>query len=689
MPWDEVSPLRENTAIPLSGISRGPRLGLQEALVASMEMQQRNNSIWGLSYYFSQMDDEQGARAKAAGKQYTPLFMQPSGTTIDEMGNEIPSYLGFTDVYKDIAKQIVDKKDSPYGAQIAAHNAHIAKLNAEDPNLKLLSMNEMFGEVKKKAHEAEYRGKLPWTWGGVVGGLAGSAIGGFDPRTDPLNALTAPLAAGATIPGRIAAQGAIQAGAEGVGQLTGVQENRRLLGLEQENPLWAIGSAAIGGAGFQFLGEAAAMGLRRVGTGKWFADLPNDPAPPPPAVPATGAMPGAARMAPGIEPALPTPLALAFKQAFPEPRSSLLLTRTGAARATSDLEHVSIALGAWGGPHPWEVPVPTVTRLPGQPADPTGFQIRPEPGSESLDVLARRYDPDLFNAYDRFTKQRNKIEVRLGKEEFDATLIAANEIARLNEQINELKLRAPRTQPLLANIASLEAEVAAKQEAIRISGRPETAAARNSLVHVNEQLRNMTAPLERAYSHAQGKWDAYTSQHSVEINHMIENGLLGIQGSPVRTPAPPPEPPVVDLPASMDAFIKKTGTHAITELQTTGVTPRPGEAPVDTALRVQKEQEPFVKEAQDKAVNTLIRVAKGEVPKPPEGAAAAAAVAPPDTITMRVHGREVSMHLDNDKIRLPGDDGEGERIVSVRELAKEMENDKKMLQAVTSCTLTS
>ena len=394
-------------------------------------------------------------------------------------------------------------------------------------------------------------------------------------------------------------------------------------------------------------------------------------------------------MAPGIEPALPTPLALAFKQAFPEPRSSLLLTRTGAARATSDLEHVSIALGAWGGPHPWEVPVPTVTRLPGQPADPTGFQIRPEPGSESLDVLARRYDPDLFNAYDRFTKQRNKIEVRLGKEEFDATLIAANEIARLNEQINELKLRAPRTQPLLANIASLEAEVAAKQEAIRISGRPETAAARNSLVHVNEQLRNMTAPLERAYSHAQGKWDAYTSQHSVEINHMIENGLLGIQGSPVRTPAPPPEPPVVDLPASMDAFIKKTGTHAITELQTTGVTPRPGEAPVDTALRVQKEQEPFVKEAQDKAVNTLIRVAKGEVPKPPEGAAAAAAVAPPDTITMRVHGREVSMHLDNDKIRLPGDDGEGERIVSVRELAKEMEDDKKMLQAVTSCTLTS
>jgi hypothetical protein len=306
-----------------------------------------------------------------------------------------------------------------------------------------------------------------------------------------------------------------------------------------------------------------------------------------------------------------------------------------------------------------------------------------------LDVLARRYDPDLFNAYDRFTKQRNKIEVRLGKEEFDATLIAANEIARLNEQINELKLRAPRTQPLLANIASLEAEVAAKQEAIRISGRPETAAARNSLVHVNEQLRNMNAPLERAYSHAQGKWDAYTSQHSVEINHMIENGLLGIQGSPVRTPAPPPEPPVVDLPASMDAFIKKTGTHAITELQTTGVTPRPGEAPVDTALRVQKEQEPFVKEAQDKAVNTLIRVAKGEVPKPPEGAAAAAAVAPPDTITMRVHGREVSMHLDNDKIRLPGDDGEGERIVSVRELAKEMENDKKMLQAVTSCTLTS
>jgi len=700
MPWDEVNSSDTIRAIGLSEASRGPRLGIQESFQASMEMQQRNNSVWGLASYWARKDDEQYEKAKAAGKEYTPLWKQLIAPTIDEMGMPQTTFPG-PDVYKEVARQFMDGKDSPYGSHVAAQDAHIRKLNAETPGLALKSMSEMYTELKQEAQRAEYVGRLPTTWGtGWAAGMVGTAVGALDPRTDPLNVLSAPLAGGATIPGRIALQGSLQAASEATGQITGVQENRRLLGLEAE-PLWAaVAGAAIGGAAFQMLGEGIVLGVRRATTGKWWADTPKDPAPPPP--PAAGAMPTVtpgtpgAGMAPGIEPALPPRLTTALQGAFPEPalRSPLGRTRVGVPRVEHDLEHVSVALSPWGGPQPWELPVPQATRLPvGTPPDISRFQIDvPRGGPESMDVLARRYDPDLFNIYDRLVKQRNEAQVALSKEEFDATLITSNEIARLNERIRELSNRAPRTQQLVKDIAALEMEKVAKQEAIRTSGAPETAATRSSLSYVNEQMRDMKPSVERAYNHAQGRWEAHVAGHAIEIDHMVANGLPGIEGSPVRSPPPPPEPPPVELPAAMDDFIKKTGSHAVPELQTPGGTPKAGEAYVDAVLRVQKEQAPLTKEAQDAMVGTLIRLATKEPGAPAApvvpGAVAAEVLPPPDILEVRVHGRDTTIHLDDDKIIVPGEDGTGERVVSVRQLAKEMEDDKNMLQAVTSCQLT-
>jgi hypothetical protein len=98
MSWDEASPLREDRAIGLAEASRGPRLGIQESFQASMEMQQRNNSVWGLASAFSKLDDEQYSKAKAEGKEYTPLWKQLITPTIDEMGMPQMTFPG-PDVY--------------------------------------------------------------------------------------------------------------------------------------------------------------------------------------------------------------------------------------------------------------------------------------------------------------------------------------------------------------------------------------------------------------------------------------------------------------------------------------------------------------------------------------------------------------------------------------------------------------
>jgi len=641
MGWDDANALSEDTPVAPYNISRGPRLGVQEGFVATLHEQTLNNSILGLAWYWSKKDDEQAQKAKAAGKQYTPLHMQQAGTTIDEMGNESPSYIGYKDVYKDMAKQFMDGVESPYSKQIAAHEAHIRKLNEEDPNLKLKSMSEMYADLKQEAKRAEYRASLPTTWGGLAGGLAGSAVGAVDPRTDPLNTLGFFLSGGGSAAARIGVQGLGQMGVETFNQLTGVAENRRLLGLDQQNPLLPIIGAGIGGAVFQGLGEGIGATARRITTGKWWADAPNDPAPLPPAAAGAGAMPaGPAAPIPPIRgmpgeptprpptPELPPQLGGLLSR-IPEPQSPLPRTRFGAPRAEFDLEHARAALQPWEGPPPWDIPVPTETRLPaGQPPDIPRFRIETPQGTDSMDALARRYDPDLFNTYDRLLKQRSEALGTLGKEEFDATLILSNRIARLNEQIRELSNRAPRTQRLVNDIAALEREVAVYREEIRTRGAPETADVRSTLAEVNEQMTDLKKPLERAYDHGQKKWEGQMSSRVVEIDHMVSNGLSGIDNSPVRTPPPPvePIPPLGStLPPEWSAATQKFGANAVPELQTANGAPRPGETYADAILRVNKEQEQFAKEAQDNFVNTIMRVARGEPVMPPGAAPAAPA----------------------------------------------------------------
>lgn len=653
--WD--STVTDNGPTYPDSVSPGPKLGFLGALESAYNEQVRNSSINGLSYSFMRADEAEEQNARKNGKDYTPFYKRENTpnakATVPGISDPLQPTLS---AYHRIARTIVDREDNASLADFAEHDAKTMEENAKG-GYQIKTLSEIYEGVKKQAAETERRSHLDWTIPGYVGGIIGSLGGSLDPRTDPLN--TATLAVGGvgkTVLGRIASQAGGQGAIEVVNQLTGVQENRRLLGLDYgiSNAAMSVAGAAAGGALIQGGAEALVAGVRRFKTGKWFVDTPKDKAPPAPVEP-----PVEAQVAP--------PRALDVSAPGPE-RSPLWDSPLGRPRAEADLTAVHAQLSDWGGKRPWELDAPKAdTRIPG--AEPsTDFKWDITPGTESLDSIARRVDPETFAVYDKYVATKNAARediVALGAERNSK----ANEaVANVSDQIDELRQRTDganrkNSKKYAARIAELEKQ---RDQFLAIETRgdtPEMAAKRQELMEADYQIRDMKAAVNRAYAAAQNKWAVYDEQRQA-IDKMLREGAPGIG-----------EPPIVKLADEPPAIAYRANDPVPARA---AVAQKPGETISEAIVRhaeaVQKIADDTIDEFSKFARQASKEVAEGQEKE--------------THITLNLRGKEVKLALDEGKIVIPTDDG-GTRALTPRELLKEVDNDNHMLEAVSSCSISA
>lgn len=674
----------------------GPRLGFLAGMEAAYDASMRTQSLEGLTWAFEKLDDEQAQKAKKAGVEYTPLYARNMPRTQQDraINTERGTPYG-RNIYKDVARQIADGVETPIGDVLREHNQQIIKMNEANPSLGLRSVDDMFSEVRSKAQAAERRANLSHSVMGSVGSFVGDVAAGVDPRTNLLNTVTLPVGgAGKSVIARIATQAGGQAAIETVNQATGVQENRRLLGLDSGvgNALWNIAGAGLGGAALQGVGEAAVAGLRRLRAGRWFLPADNDPIPPSPA-----------------EPLRPQPVTspefeAAWGRLTPTESTPLSRSRFGAARADGDMAHAAEQLADWGGPRAWDVPPPTDTRLPGRTSA-DGFKFAGDVGVEPLDSIARRIDPDAFAAYDKLNAIKQDMRRQISDEDFKRSVEASKDVTDLRLQIRELQAKSQSATPRLAKkyserIDALNADIEQRYSAATSGDSPAMAAFRQQLMHADEQLRDIGPTLGRAYARAQRRWDVLDA-HKKQIDEMIDSGASGIGDMPasiLTKDIPEPITPV-------------TMHDLVPELK--GEAAKPGETAAATVTRVAKETAKAVDEQVDAFRSTLAKVTDAEkvvsererldaALKAQEAKTAKAegkdkAVEQAkleelqaernalDNFAVVVDGKEVQLAMES---RLRIDDGAGgERELTVREYLRELDHDENMLKAVSTCSL--
>lgn len=665
--WDSQSNPDFNT-VPPPFAAAGPRLGFLGAFEAAYDDQARNSSLDGLAWYFSKADEDQADRARKAGADYTPLYRR---TIKDKTGQEVDMSGGFGDntygwrAYRDMAKAVQDGEENWTNPGIAEHNIAIQKLNEANPNLGLKTMTDLFDGVRKSAKEAETRTQLPYTIGGHVGGFIGDIGAGLDPRTNLFNTLTLPVGGiGKSIGGRVLTQGLGQGVIESINQATGVQENRRLLGLDSGlgNALWSVAGAAVGGAVVQGAAEGVVLGARRYATGKWFADAPHDPAPPQPST--------VSEVRPIVTP--PEPERRVLPQLGPEPypweRSPMSQVRAGGPRAQADYQHVDNVLKDWGGARPWEIPTPTDTRIPNVEPVSLDYKSKLDRGVESLDSIARRVDPEVFHIYDKLAATKNEardaIEALRGTRQTEAE----QAVGTINDTIDALraKTEAGTTARLEKKYAARISELTAQRdEAISratVGDTPEMAAHRQRLIKADEDMRDLAPTVTRAYARAQTKWDVYNADKA-RIDAMIREGAPGIDGIPRPRDVLPDDPPAALFSPAMPTHVAETAQA------------KPGEAVAETVTRVTTENKKLHDEALATFQQAATRVSSDE------GKAET-------SIKLQIAGKEIELQLDGAHIVVPNEDGTGTRQISARQLMAEIEKDNQMLQAVTTCSIT-
>lgn len=649
--WD--STVTDTGPVNPDSVSPGPKLGFLGALESAYNEQVRNSSINGLAYSFMRADEAEEQKARKNGRDYTAFYKRKEQEQDPESGIVTGSP---SSNYFRVARTIVDREDNPVLGDFAAHDAKTMEDNAKGGH-QVKTLSEIYDGVKKQAEETERRSNLSWTIPGYAGGIIGGLAGSLDPRTDPLN--TATLAVGGfgkTVLGRIATQAGGQGAIEAVNQLTGVQENRRMLGLDYgiSNAAIQVGGAIAGGALLQGGAEAVVAGVRRFKTGKWFVDTPKDKAPPAPAEPPVEAQ----AAPPRVETAAPP---------GPE-RSPLWDSPLGRPRAEADLAAVHAQLSDWGGKRPWELDAPTAeTRIPG--AEPsTNYKWDITPGPESLDSIARRIDPETFAVYDKYAADKNATRAEITALGVDRNSKASEAVASVQDQIDALRQKTDganrkNTKKYEARIAELEKQ---RDQFLAIETRndtPEMAAKRQELMEADYQMRDLKAPVNRAYAAAQNKWTVYEEQR-VAIDKMIKEGAPGIGEAP--TVKLTDEPPALAYRAN-DPIPGRVV-----------IEPKPSESVSEAIARYADAVQKIADDTLDE-FSKFARIATKEV----------ADGAEKEThIILNVNGKEVKLALDEGKIIIPGDDG-GTRSLTPRELLKEVDNDNHMLEAVSSCSISA
>lgn len=398
--------------------SAAPLMGFMDAMDASWQSATKVHSLLAVEQSMRTLEQEQIKKIREAG-------LRPPKSLDDSEDVGVGPFGGAQfrqGRYSAAAQSVVDGGGWYTDDLVAERNKEIETLRKERPDLGLMTYEEIFAKVREQSQDIEKRALGPTTLAGTIGGFIGGAAGAMNPVSDPVNAATMFVGGGAGAAERIALQGVAQMGVE-AGNMALTPNNENIL-LDRRptfgEDMARIGFAAAGGAGGQALGEAVAMGARRLTTGRWFNDVPPPeerivrPEPPPEPI---GEVPPP--MAPGRPfndyPDYET-FRVAHKLDFEETYGK---TRPAELRRALDLDHVATSLDRWDGPRPFEVEPPrTDVAFAREIADGVAYDRPYQKYIDNLDTVddvARRIDPDLFRTYDKLAQQRDELRASIDR----------------------------------------------------------------------------------------------------------------------------------------------------------------------------------------------------------------------------------------------------------------------------------
>lgn len=646
----------------------GPRVGFIQSWEVAWNEQVRAAAMYGIEDQMWKADGEQVRAMRKAGIENVPsLSPESHGWFADNMpgpANDVGTYL-------DVAKFYTDGGDPAFATKLEEYDKRITELNRTYPELRLKTSREMWDGVKAKAQEYERRAQNDrQTWGGVAGAFLGGAVASMNPNTDPLNFITLGVGgAGKSIAQRIGSQTGAQGVIETVNQVTGVQEQRRLLGLDHGfvDAAGRVVSTAIGAGALQGLGEGLAFGYRR-----WFKNTDTDPAPDAPQeIVQDRELPDTSAVPPQAIPADETVAAAKLTNSpetyvdYIHEQAVLSDTSAGRARTVLDMDYVTTRLDDWGAERPWELPPKTDTAV----TAPNSDFIRQDPRvlqraveRSQVDEMARQVDPDTFRVYDKHAEKKAGYKRQIEEATEGKLTELDNQLKALDGKIYELENKRLNarggTKSIRKKIKALHGEREALiEKASEGKEPPNVTELRKALMAEDEKMRDLAPAVSRAYARARQKWDNTAEGRKAVLEAMRE-------GRPnVRFDEETELPGFTEATLADRAPILRD--RAKVEERLTG-----NEDAADVAAAILAENSKALDDALTQYRNALDSVLKetedGEI---------------------EIQGQSYRLSLDKDTVFVPNEEGTGAVEMTVREVLEDNRMKEQELEAVTSCSI--
>lgn len=660
----------------------GPLVGFFDSWSTAVNAQMRTSSQYGIEFFMQELDWQQTSAMIDAGVEAPPQLMlslegreageDPVGdfSAAQLLRKDSGYYEDFvpnrSEEYLQVARRYAGQEISPeFEERLQAYDARVIEIREQYPDLELRTSREMFEQVRRDATAAEQREQTDRrTWGGAFGGFFGGALSSLHPGTDPLNFYTLGVGgAGKTVVQRILFQTGAQGVVETINQVTGVQEERELLGLSHgfSDAAQRVAATALGAGALQGAGELVAAGARR-----WFRNAPEDPAPAidvaevprePLALPASDRLREEAQVA-RVE---QNPRSYIDVLADRTPLSGI---RAGRTRSVLDIADTSRQLEDWAGGDPAFVrPRTASATYPGRVGRAV-LDTRAATDNARLYQMAREADPSTFNQYDRLLERRNTYRRWVEELAEKRDVGVQSTMNNINVRIHALEARLRASQGKgkgkgnIDNIREQVREVRADREALIETSRkretPDITEVRRQLIKIDEKMRDLAPLVGRAYARARERWgetveeldavwDAYRKGRA-EVDMPSSDTLPDYDTALTLTD----RAPVLQEASRVEA--------AATSAETAQRIVAENAKAIDAALEGYREQ-----------VKRLVEVT--------------------DEGTLRVDGRDYEFNIDKDTMFVPHEDGTGGREVTLREYLAENRRAEDELEAVSTCSI--
>lgn len=642
--------------------SPGAPLSFWDNLRASFDYENLVESQYGAAHDLITQEQEMFQRIRRAGG--TP----PESAYLK---GDVSGYYNLSRA-EQVAAAVRDNDRRGYEDLVKTQDEELRVLKQRFPDIGIKTYGEMYGDMiaRRKFLEGEQQ-----RGGNPVAGFIGAMGAAFNPATNPLSVLTAPVGGfGKTAAGRIATESLAQGGVQFVEEVTGIRGNKRLLGLD---PTWQdtavnVGAAAAFGGVLQGTGEALRVGAKTI-RGKWFRDVEGDRAPPPPQPEPPPAVPPAAETVPAPPPragaaaqgqapvarAIPRTSEEAIMQAVRDVAGTSRNIRRGAMadynHMVSQMDRFDVAIG--------DIAPPMHTR-PFTPPEQIAAPRIETPAGETVDQIARRIDPETFRMYDKLAREIEQMRSNLQQAVHfknvedtaalrtfdDAIAVETRKLQNANPR--KAKIYQERIRELTAQRASEEARLLALDDV-------SSANYRQSVMKIDEKMRDLAPAVSRAYARARGKWAAYDEQRA-QIEDMMQQGSRTL----------PPDVPDADakiIDRAEAEFNKPTVVDYAPELQ--GAAKNEGEDFIDVSKRVNESVDKMRDaelDAMEAAIPRLLKDETGEEVIEVEGVG---------TVPL---SRELVVDVDGDGTA---------RKMTVREYLKTVQESSDELAALMTCSV--